>query len=351
MTDATAISFLPAGRELVEWIRRGGKPQRVSAAFLWGYRWRGYWFQKNLHMQQQRFKPAPFGDGARLILALGLWRSGTTLLHEVLASFRGIGYPQTWQCMNPSGFALQAPPTRTAAVKRPMDSVMIDAFSPQEDEFFLLATGFPSAYRAFADPRRWAETLPALSQDTWSANAATWTAPWLEFLGWCAGSESTELAVKSPNHVFRLQGLAQALPAAGHVWVLRDPEPTWQSNRKMWSAMFQLYGLWNWTAADLDDLLAASFEAYADALDVAMRLKTPRTWAIRFETLSADPAAAVPGLARALGLDAGRVDVARIPRSRPPEVYRRDEDLVARFGPLFDRIRRSHDALIERFGR
>ncbi|MGQ0621351.1 MAG: sulfotransferase [Panacagrimonas sp.] len=349
MTGPVAASFLPAGAELVAWIRQGGKPERAGAAFLWGYRWRAYWFEKNLNMQRRRFKPAAFGNGAGLILALGLWRSGTTLLHEVLASFRGVGYPQTWQCMNPSSFALQAPPTRTVAVKRPMDSVMIDAFSPQEDEFFLLAIGLPSIYRAFADPRRWKETQSALAQKTWSADAGSWTGPWLEFLGWCAGSQMMELAVKSPNHVFRLQGLAQALPQAGHAWVLRDPEPTWQSNRKMWTAMFELYGLWNWKPADLDDLLAASFTAYADALDVAMSIETRRRWAIRFEDLSANPAAAIPGLARALGLDAGRVDAARVPRARPPEVYRRDESLVARFGPLFERIRRSHDALIGRF--
>lgn len=349
--ESTAIAFLPAGQELVSWIRQGGKPERVGRSFLWGYRWRGYWFEKNLQMQRHRFKPAAFGGGERLILALGLWRSGTTLLHEVLASFRGLGYPQTWQCMNPSGFALQAPPSRTAAVKRPMDSVVIDAFSPQEDEFFLLAAGLPSIYRAFADPRRWQEARPALLQETWSQNPESWTRPWLEFLGWCAGPEGqAELAVKSPNHVFRLQGLAQTLPEAGQVWVLRDPEPTWQSNRKMWKAMFELYGLWPWKPEELDALLAASFTAYADALDVALGIKPRRGWAIRFEDLAADPAGAVPGLSRALGLDAGRVDAARVPRSRPPEVYRRDEDLVSRHGALFDRIRRAHGALIQSLG-
>lgn len=347
------LSLLPAGPELVRWIRAGGRPGRGGSAALWAYRWRGFWFGKNLQMQQalRREVRFSFEHGRNLVLVLGLWRSGTTLLHELLASVDGLAYPQTWQCMNPSAFLLQGQPSRTDTITRPMDGVRIDAFSPQEDEFFLLAAGYPSVYRSFLDPRRWTQTVDALAQDTWSSKPLSWLAPWLQFLGDCAPADARILTVKSPNHLFRLRALRRELPDVAEAWILRDPEAAWQSNRKMWSAMTATYALWQPAATDLDDLLAACFGAYAETLEWVLDTDSgARRCVVRFEDLAEDPAAGAPRILASLGLESFKLDPLRLPAARRPERYAADPDLLARHGGLIQRIRDAHAAMLERYG-
>lgn len=264
-----AAPFLPAGKALVSWLRTGAKGARTPRAKLLAYRWRAYWFDGNWRRQAALFPATPFeGDaGERLIFVMGFWRSGTTLLHELLAAGPAMAAPRTWQCMNPSGFRIAGPPAASAAAARPMDAMRVDALSPQEDEFALLARGAPSVYRAWLDPRRWEDLLPALEQDTWLALPEShWLDDWRTFLGWCMPPTASHLVVKSPNHVFRLRALHRVWPRARIVWTLRDPAETWHSNRKMWRAMTAMYGLWEASPDELDRLLFKSMAQYAVAL-------------------------------------------------------------------------------------
>jgi hypothetical protein len=212
--------------------------------------------------------------------------------------------PRTWQCMNPSGFRIAGPPAARAAVSRPMDGMFVDALSPQEDEFALLARGAPSVYRAWLDPRRWDEVLPALEQQTWLAlPESQWLADWRTFLGWCMPEGASGLAVKSPNHVFRLRALHRVWPQARFVWTLRDPLETWRSNRKMWRAMTAMYGLWQGRAEDLDRFLAKAMSEYAAALRWAADALDPRTVCyLDFDRLTSATAEVLQGLVGQLKL-------------------------------------------------
>src|SRR5262249_49299611 len=147
-----APAIVPLGREALAWVRRGGKPVRVGRSARLMQRWQALWFERNLGLQRRLFAaPRLVADP---VFVLGLWRSGTTYLHELLASCPNLIAPATWQCMNASAFRLRTAPPRGNALARPMDDLPIDAHSPQEDEFALLALGVPSVYRGFFDPRR-----------------------------------------------------------------------------------------------------------------------------------------------------------------------------------------------------
>src|SRR5258706_15240132 len=81
--------------------------------------------------------------GAPPIFIIGHWRSGTTLLHEMLCLDKRHAWPSTYACMNPSHFliterAAQSSGAGQASVKRPMDNMTISLASPQEDEFALV---------------------------------------------------------------------------------------------------------------------------------------------------------------------------------------------------------------------
>ena len=271
-------AYLPGGSALVSWLSAGPGTGNMPRITIWTYRWKAHWHDGNWERQRRLYPVADFEgpDGSNLVFVMGFWRSGTTLLHELLAAGPRMAAPRTWQCMNPSGFRIGGPPAARAPKSRPMDAVLISALSPQEDEFALLARGAPSVYRAWLDPRRWQEVVPALSQDTWlSLPRQDWFDDWRTFLGWCLPPGASALVVKSPNHVFRLKALRRAWPKARFVWTLRDPVETWISNRKMWGAMTKLYGLAPWRSEDLDRLLFHAFEQYAAALRWAAESHDP----------------------------------------------------------------------------
>ena len=91
------------------------------------------------------------------IFILGHWRSGTTLLHELLVLDERHTCPNTYACYTPRHFLVSRylvpwwlkflMPSR-----RPMDNMKVGWDRPQEDEFALCNMGIPSPYMVFAFP-------------------------------------------------------------------------------------------------------------------------------------------------------------------------------------------------------
>ena len=264
-------TIIPFGRETLEWIRQGGKPTRAGWSQSFFLRWQSLWFEYSRSLQN-RLPPAP-PLAADPVFILGLWRSGTTHLHDLLSACPGMLYPATWQCMSPASFQLQSPPARGKSVKRPMDGMTIDSLSPQEDEFALLATGVPSVYRGFFDPRRLPELTQCLDPSFWSYDRPEgWLSVWRQFLAGVADGRHGRLVLKSPNHSFRINTLAECFPGATFIWLVRDPAETYFSNRKMWIAMFERYALWKWDDSVVDEFLCKAFKYASECLLQATRL-------------------------------------------------------------------------------
>ena len=241
------------------------------------------------------------------LLVLGPWRSGTTVMHELLAAATGLATPRTWQCMNATAFTTTPPRRRgVAAVARPMDGLAISADSPQEDEFALLTLGADSAYRAFWMPHRISELHTTLDPAHWLAHPQ-WLAPWEAFLRGVlatSGSDSTQpLILKSPNHTYRIASIVRRFPAARFVWMLRDPMQLYFSNRKMWSAMFTTHGLTEVQPDALDAFLARMLHASAQVLRDALAGAAQGRWVfVSHEALLARPGEVVDDIGERLQL-------------------------------------------------
>jgi hypothetical protein len=182
------------------------------------------------------------------VVILGYWRSGTTLLHELLCLDARYTYPTTHACMNPHHFVLSEASALArggSPARRPMDEMEVRPGSPQEDEFALLSLGARSPYEALLMPAILPEALKlADPRDLSLTDERRWSEVFLSFLaGVSVRGAGRPLILKSPTHGFRVATLRDLLPDARFVVIARDPLTSFESVIRMWRKMFETYSL------------------------------------------------------------------------------------------------------------
>src|SRR5262249_40574101 len=158
------------------------------------------------------------------------WRTGTTLLHELLALDEHHACPTTYQCLAPHHFLMTAgwlPRLLWFLVPalRPMDNMAAGWGRPQEDEFALCLMGQPSPYLTTAFPTRPPQDPEALAREGMAPRAlASWKRTFLPLLRQVVlQSPGKRLVLKSPPHSCRIKVLLELFPDARFVHIVRDP--------------------------------------------------------------------------------------------------------------------------------
>ena len=288
------------------------------------------------------------------VFIIGHWRSGTTLLHELLMLDDRFCCPNTYQCFTPGHFLLTES-FMTAAIgwmipsKRPMDDVAAGWDRPQEDEFALMNLGAPSPYRRMAFP----VTSPAVPQALDLAGLAPadldrWRAALRRFLGMLAVADPRRPVLKSPPHTARVGVLADMFPEARFLHVVRDPFVVFASTMRLWRSLHDVQGLQVDRGETLEPYVFAAFEEmYAAFERDRAALPAGRLHEIRYEDLVADPVGALAESYERLGLgDFERVrgpleEHARSMKRYRTNTYSHDPRIVAevarRWRPYLDR--------------
>jgi membrane-bound metal-dependent hydrolase YbcI (DUF457 family) len=253
------------------------------------------------------------------VFILGHWRTGTTLLHELLALDEHHACPTTYQCLAPHHFLMTEgwlPRLLWFLVPalRPMDNMAAGWGRPQEDEFALCLTGQPSPYLAIAFPNRPPPDPEALDLEGMAPRAlASWKQAFLHLLRqFVIQSPGKRLVLKSPPHSCRIKVLLELFPDARFVHIVRDPHVVFPSTVKLWKALYQAHGLQRPTFAGLEDYVFRTFTHLYERLEATRGLvPSSRFHELRYEDLVRDPV----GQMRALyaHLDLGDFD-AVLPR-------------------------------------
>jgi hypothetical protein len=222
-----------------------------------------------------------------LVVIAGHWRSGTSLLHELLCSLPEFGFASTFACFNPHAFAA----TRGRAVKqsdrsarRPMDAMLVRRDLPQEDEFGLLCLGAPSPYEAFLFPQAMANAVERCDPNTWTAaELACWQDAFRRFICSCAlAFPGKPLVLKSPPHSLRISLIRRMAPDTRIITIVRDPRHVLASTQRMWREMWKLYALSRPPSEDLspdvisgmiklDSVLESELEALPSGTSIRLR--------------------------------------------------------------------------------
>jgi omega-hydroxy-beta-dihydromenaquinone-9 sulfotransferase len=230
------------------------------------------------------------------IVVLGYWRSGTTLLHELLCLDSRYTYPTTHACMNPHHFLFsEASALARAGVsaQRPMDEMEVRPSSPQEDEFALLSLGARSPYEALIVPSVLPEALKLTDpRDLLPDEQRHWREVFQSFLaGVSVRGAGKPIILKSPTHGARVGTLRELLPDARYILIVRDPITNFESVVRMWRKMFETYALGPVPGDDqIREAVLADRPRFESKLASATSDLPPNRFAIlTYEALVADP--------------------------------------------------------------
>ncbi|MDZ7332223.1 MAG: sulfotransferase [candidate division KSB1 bacterium] len=174
------------------------------------------------------------------LFILGHWRSGTTLLHNLMCQDPQFCYPNLFEVYNPHAFLYLEPliaPKMAAvpAIKRPMDNMEVKFDSPAEDEFALAILSLRSPLLAWPFPRREQYydrdlTFQDSSQDT----IKKWKSSLLFLCKKLTIKYHRPIIFKSPSHTGRIKLLLELFPDAKFIHIHRNPYTVFLSTRKLY---------------------------------------------------------------------------------------------------------------------
>jgi hypothetical protein len=268
------------------------------------------------HTLMRLLQDAIFGRAIRAtalteppIFILGHWRTGTTLLHELLVQDERFGYPTTYACLDPCDFLLTERlfsklfwflvPSR-----RPMDNMKAGFDRPQEDEFALCLLGAGSPYEMIAFPNR----PPAGQEFLDLANVSParlrrWKRTFKQFLRSVAYRCPKRLVLKSPPHTARIPVLKAMYPNALFVHIVRDPFVVFPSTVNLWRTLYLTHGLQKPATAGLEQYVLDTFLRMHRRLEEGKRLLDERHFfELRYEDLIGNPTEVMRQLYEHLGL-------------------------------------------------
>ncbi len=183
------------------------------------------------------------------IFIIGHWRSGTTMLHEMMVLDRRYTYPDTYNCFAPnhflsSGWLLRPSVGFLLPARRPMDNMAAGWRRPQEDEFAMCNMGIRSPYLTLAFPNH-----PPQDQEYFELagisrqELARWRGAFLWFLKCVTVQRPRRIVLKSPSHTFRIKVLLEMFPDARFIHIVRDPYVLLPSTVKTWKSLYRSQGL------------------------------------------------------------------------------------------------------------
>lgn len=290
------------------------------------------------------------------LFIVGHWRSGTTLLHELMMHDSRFCCPTTYQCFAPGHFLLTESVLTQALswimpAKRPMDNVAAGWSRPQEDEFALANMGVPSPYRRMAFPATSSAAPVALDLEKLApADRKRWEAAMRRFLARLAVRDPRRPVLKSPPHTARLGVLAAMFPGARFLHVVRDPFVVFPSTVRLWRSLDDVQGLQRDRGDRLEEYVFACFDEMYGAFERDRATLSPgQLHELRYEDLVKDPVGRLAEAYEALGLEefaAVQPSLENHARSRQmtkyrTNTYRHDPRLVteiaSRWKPFIDR--------------
>ncbi len=197
--------------------------------------WEGIVFRRRV--REFKFQKAP-------LFILGHWRSGTTLLHNMLTKDPSAGYITTYQSLFPSNLASKWLFKTFMRInmpdKRPSDGVELNIDFPQEDEFAFCNLQpnayynffyFPNGYSKFYDQAVHHKGLTEKEIELWYSSYDKLLKKAL------IDGKGERLIVKNPVNTARIKQLLKLYPDAKFLYIYRNPITVFHSTRRFFQQL------------------------------------------------------------------------------------------------------------------
>lgn len=243
------------------------------------------------------------------VFIIGMHRSGTTHLHNLLALDPQFRSPRNFEVFNPHGFITgwltTLAMTPLLVWRRPMDSVQMSVLSSQEEEFALAAMGAESPYWMFPFPKRTAELARYWRPDSFTTRERLrWRRNYRLFLRKLTWRSRRRPLLKNPVNTCRVAELRRMYPDAKFVYIVRHPHDVYQSNQHFAEHGFAVFQLQD---ADAKENYATGFlHAYRQVSEACERdlSETPdgAYVQVKFEDLERSPLTEIQRIYQSLGM-------------------------------------------------
>ncbi len=266
------------------------------------------------------------------IFVLGHWRSGTTLLHNLLTLDSQVTFPNLYQVMFSGHFLLTE--TIGSALTgwvlprtRPMDNVPAGWKHSQEDELSLLLRTGLSPYNMLvhqgdrAQYERYFELtdLTAAERDRW-VHEFQWLMKKLTYRA------NKPIVLKSPTHTYRVPLLLELFPNARFIYITRNPYSVYSSTLHLRRMLFAENALSEPCYEGLEEDTFATYEHCIRRYEATKGLiPAGQLHELRFEDLETDPLGEMQRVYQALNLPGWEGMITRL-QSQMPEhnAYRKN---------------------------
>ena len=246
------------------------------------------------------------------LFILGFWRSGTTLLHNLLATDPRWGFVTTYQAAMPDVFlAGRRRIRRLLASRLPetrgIDNIPVDFAMPQEEEIALMCASACSPYVSLNFPRTADAALAYLFPRERLAHSERrrWQHEYRRLLRAASlNMDGRPLLLKSPSNTARISDLLELFPTARFVYIQRNPYDTLRS----YIHLLRLMNHWHaFQRVDFHQLLRRQVKIYREMAQTYLQqrplIPPGRLVEIRYETLEQDKIGAIRHIYDTLSLD------------------------------------------------
>jgi LPS sulfotransferase NodH len=244
------------------------------------------------------------------VFILGHWRSGTTLLHNLLALDEQFAYPNLYQVFFPHTF-LGTEQYRADQISglipttRLIDQMAQGLRMPNEDEFATCVLSLRSPYMLWSFPRSTALYEPYLTlRDVSEADRARWTSAFVLLLKKLTLRNDRPMLLKSPPHTGRIRLLLELFPAARFIHLRREPYTVFQSTRHLNAVLTRSLQFHRPDLADADAAVIRRYRLLYNAyFEEQPLIPAGQFHEVCFEELERDPIGAVRRTYEALRLE------------------------------------------------
>ncbi|MCY3970241.1 MAG: sulfotransferase [Acidobacteria bacterium] len=255
------------------------------------------------------------------VFVIGVARSGTTHLHNLLAQDPQYGSVSTFHAAVPTFFLLgrrRLKPfmARFAPGTRPMDDVKVSMDMPQEEDVAVANTCPFSSVYAMSFPRRsqWYFERYAFMRGLSARETKRWERVYMEVLRKATlDGGGRRLVLKSPVNTGRIPHLLRLFPEARFVHIVRNPYVLYASLVHLFRSIVPLHQLHSVADDVLEDLAAFLLrETFRQYLRHRASIPEGRLAEVRFEDLERDPLGELEAVYKALNLPGwarGKVEI------------------------------------------